>query len=230
MLAALDLVAYPVALLTVTPPGDAALSPSEENYRRWNRSAAIQWKRLDRRVKGRLRRQGLTLRPLARVAQRQRRGLDHLHLVIALETADDWQALRAYVGHLKALAPEYGFGFVDDPTRRRRPKPGAPARDMVFESAAIAGRYLCRYLAESDQLAAMLHAGDHSFRPLWIASELTQASGVNCRRLRRVRHAWFVCRALDAGSRPTLPVWWGDALERRRVIRLVRSPTLAAYY
>jgi hypothetical protein len=98
----------------------------------------------------------------------------------------------------------------------------------VFESAAIAGRYLCRYLTESNQLASMIEAGDHGFRALWVAPDLTQASGVNVRRLRRVRHAYFVVKALEQGSRPTLPVWWGDLRERVAVKALLRPAALAA--
>lgn len=235
LLSALDTVDHPVALITITPPGHEALPPSEDGFRLWNRRAAWNWAKLDRRAKGRLRRHGLRLRPLARVAQRQRRGLDHLHLVVALEHAGDRMALAAYVAHLKELGPERGFGWVDDPLIARHPKGrdgrpnrALPKRTRVFESASIAGRYLCRYLTESDQLASMIAAGDHSFRPLWVSPVLTQRSGVTVRRLRRVRHAYFVVRALDQGSRPTLPVWWGDLRERTAIRLLLRPRALAA--
>jgi hypothetical protein len=228
LLSALDTVDHSVALITITPPGDVALPPSEDGYRRWNRAAARRWAKLDRRAKGRLRRHGLRLRPLARVAQRQRRGLDHVHLVVALEHAGDRMALAAYVAHLKELGPEYGFGFIDDPMRRRWNRAKTAKRDMVFESASIAGRYLCRYLAESEQLASMISAGDHSFRPLWVSPLLTQASGVTVRRLRRVRHAYFVVKAREQGSWPTHPVWWGDLRERRAILSLLRPRVLAA--
>lgn len=235
LLAALEVVEFPAALITVTPPGHAALAPDDVAFRFWNRGAARGWGRLDRRVKGRLRRQGLRVRPMARVAQRQGRGLDHLHLVVACEHDSDRAAIRAYVAHLKELAPEHGFGFVDDPFLARHPKGrdgrpnrALPKRTRVFESAAVAGRYLCRYLTESDQLAAMVSAGDHSFRALWVSPELTRVSGVTCRRLRRVRHAYFVRQALDQGSRPTLPVWWADLRERGWILHLLRPAALAA--
>jgi hypothetical protein len=228
LLAALSLVDHPVALVTITPPGDDALPPDVDGYRDWNRRSAWLFGRMDRRAKGRLRRQGLKLRPVARVAQRQRRGLDHLHLVVLLEHDADRAALAAYVAHLKELAPLYRFGFVDDPLHVRRNRRSGELHDMVFQSAAIAGRYLCRYLTESDQLASMISAGDHSFRPLWVSPQLTQASGVNVRRLRRVRHAYFVVKALEQGSRPTLPVWWGDLRERVAVKALLRPAALAA--
>jgi hypothetical protein len=108
-----------------------------------------------------------------------------------------------------------------------KPNRSLPKRDQVYESSVIAARYLCGYLTESSQLRSMLAAGDHSFRPLWVAPRLSQASGVNCRRLRRVRHAWHVTAALAQGSRPTLPVWWRDRKERLAVLALIRSPALA---
>jgi hypothetical protein len=142
---------------------------------------------------------------------------------VVIDQADelDRRALQRYVELLKARSHEYGFGFIDDPLKPRRAANGE-LRTMVYESAAVAARYLCGYLTESDQLAAMVAAGDHSFRPLWVSPVLTQASGVNCRRLRRVRHAWFVSTALAQGSRPSLPVWWADLMERASVLRLVR--------
>lgn len=219
LLAALAVVESPVALLTVTAPGgewDAG------ETRRWNLTAARRWGRLDRRVKGRLRREGLRVVPLARVAQRQRRWLDHLHVVLRCELGDR-AALARYVELLKVHGCEYGFGFVDDPLRRRRNRRTGALHDMVFDTAAVAGRYLCRYLGDSDQLAAMVEAGDHSFRALWVAPELTRASGVNCRRLRRVRHAWHVTTALRVGLLSRLPVWWADIGERLAVLRFLRG-------
>jgi hypothetical protein len=100
---------------------------------------------------------------------------------------------------------------------------------MVFESASIAGRYLSRYLTGSEQSVALLESSDHSFRPLWVSPRLTQASGVNCRRLRRVRHAFFVVAALDQGSRPRLPVWWREMPERMRVLGLLRRTSPFAF-
>ena len=217
---------HPVALLTITPPGNADLEL--DDYDEWNRTAAARWSKLDRRVKGILRRRGLKVEVLERIAQRQRRGLDHLHLVMALRMAADRHALGQYVALLKLHGAEYGFGFVDDPFKRRRSPKTGKVQDMVFEDARIAARYLVgRYLIESPQLAALLD-GRHSFRALWVAPRLTQRSGVTCRRLRRVRHAYFVTAALDQGSRPTMPIWWSDLAEKRRVLTLLRPRALAA--
>jgi len=160
---------------------------------------------------------------LARVAQRQKRGLDHLHLVFRCGSLDDRRAIAIYVAHLKELHAEYVFGFIDDPFKKRGPK----GRNMVFENSAIAGRYLTRYLTESPQLVQLLDAPDASFRPLWVSPKLTMVSKVTCTRLRRVRHAWHVVGALEQGSRPRLPAWWGDMSERL-IIRRLLSPVVAA--
>jgi len=171
---------------------------------------------------------------LARVAQRQARGLDHLHLVFRLATPGDRAAVKTYVAHLKELHLEYVFGFVDDPfiaTHPRgkdgRPNRALPKRNRVYESPAVAGRYLTKYLTESTQLVQLLDAPDASFRPLWVSPSLTQVSKVTCTRLRRVRHAWHVFGSLEQGSRPRLPVWWGDISERL-IIRALLSPVVAA--
>lgn len=224
LLAGLGVVNHPVALVTITPPGDAALPPDAASYRLWNRTAARKWKQLDCRVKGRMRRAGLPVPVLlARVAQRQKRGLDHLHLVFRVGSLDERRSLEVYVSHLKELHAEYVFGFVDDPFKKR----GPAGRTMVFEDASIAGRYLTRYLTESPQLVNLLDARDASFRPLWVSPSLTMVSKVTCTRLRRCRHAWHVVASLEQGSRPRLPAWWGDIGERL-IIRSLLSPQLAS--
>jgi hypothetical protein len=224
LLSALDLQATPVALVTITPPGDDALPPDAAAYSLWNRTAARKWKRLDARCKGRMRRAGQpTPVLLARVAQRQKRGLDHLHMVFRCDGLTDRRAIAIYVGHLKELHREYVFGFVDDPFKKR----GDTGRTMVFEDAAIAGRYLTRYLTESPQLVSLLDARDASFRPLWVTPKLTMLSKVTMTRLRRVRHGYHVFGSLEQGSRPRLPVWWSD-LSERIIIRSLLSPRVAA--
>lgn len=227
LISALEALARPVALITITAPGDEW---GWDDHRRasWNRSFSRRWKRLDSRAKGRCRRGGHRLRLVARVAQRQRRGLDHLHLVVVCETPADRAAIAAYVHELKQLGSEYAFGFVDDPFHLRRHKTTGKPYNMVYDESARAAYYLTRYLSESSQIVQLINAPDASLRPLWVAHELTQASGVNCRRLRRVRHAYWVVRAIKQGSRPTVPVWWSDLMERHRVISLLGPRALAA--
>jgi hypothetical protein len=144
-------------------------------------------------------------------------------MVFRCETLEDRRAIKTYVGHLKERHHEYVFGFVDDPFQKR----GESGRTMVFEDASIAGRYLTHYLTDSPQLVSLLDARDSSFRPLWVTPKLTMLSKVTMTRLRRVRHAWHVFGSLEQGSRPRLPVWWGDHSERF-IIRGLLSPKIAA--
>lgn len=225
LLAATATLENPVALVTVTGPGWDELENSPDAIREWNRTAAARWARLDRAAKSRLRKHGVRVTPLFRIAQRQTRGVDHVHLGLD----DDQAAVERYVSVLSELAPRYGFGFIDNPYRERhprgpdgRPNRSKPKRDMVFREPAIVGRYLVRYLSESNQLQAMLDAGDYSFRPMWISPTLTDRSKVTCRRLRRLRHAWFVVQARAQGSIPSYPAWWHDFTERAAVLALLR--------
>lgn len=228
LLAASECVGEPVALVTVTAPGSSVLD-SPGALRRWNRTASRRWRELhDRAARRACRETGRRPRVLFAVSQRQSRGADHRHVALA---AGAWRrrANEVYVQALRELGPQYGFGYVDDPYRPRhprgrdgRPNRALPRRTMVFAAAAVAGRYLTRYLV-GGQLERMVRAGDHSWRPLWVAPELTRRSGVTVRRLRRVRHAWRVVQALSQGSRPRMPVWWGSIQERYLVLRLVRT-------
>lgn len=222
LIAALEIHDGPIALFTITAPGDPAPS--------WNRTAAFRWGHLHRRASDRAHRAtGVRPRLLLRIAQRQQRQADHLHA--ALDARPQYTAANhVYISALKELRYRYDFGFVDDPYKKRhprgrdgRPNRSLPKRDMVYENPAVAGYYLTRYLTESSQLPALLTSRDHSFRALWVAPALTRRSGVIVRRLRRVRHAWHVREALRQGSRPRLPSWWSDIGERAAVLRLVSA-------
>jgi hypothetical protein len=227
LLAAADSFAGPVALVTLTAPGSSVVHSADE-ARRWNRSLGRRARALhDAASRRALRETGCRPMLLWRIAQRQRRGLDHLHVGLA---AWPWcrRANEAYVRALRELGPRHGFGWVDDPYRLRhprgrdgRPNRSLPRRRMVLESA-VAGRYLVRYLTESSQFTRLVTGADRSVRPLWVSAALMRASGVTMRRLRRVRHAFRVLEALRVGSRPRMPVWWVDVGERWAVLQLVR--------
>lgn len=50
---------------------------------------------------------------LARVWEKQKRGLAHVHGVIAVGTPPERAWAKAYVEALRDMSPRYGFGFVD---------------------------------------------------------------------------------------------------------------------
>src|SRR5689334_17624194 len=138
-----------VALVTVTQPGTFE-----------NRTAAARWRAFNGRVRVVMRRDhGLQPpRMVARVGQRQGRGSDHLHVVYLTRTPDERERMRVWIDAYRVHAPQYDFGFVDDPFKLRRGRHGE-LRDMVFENAEVAGAYLGRYLS-GGQLERFLQADD----------------------------------------------------------------------
>lgn len=215
-----------VALVTITAPGAEVLPWSQDFPGRvvpecaveWNRTAAQRWSALNRACRERLRRAGHKSPLLSYVWQLQRRGLLHLHLVLAFGHGEDEQAARAYVAALKELARNYGFGFVDF-----RDRDGKAGRSSVMPREIAAG-YLSRYSAKGGQLAeaAALEPGARPRRLLYVARSLTARSLVTMRRLRRVRYLWWIRRGQSsvlarAGS---LPRWFGDSDELAAVIAL----------
>jgi len=209
----------PVVLVTVTQPGEFD-----------NLTAAKRWRALNGRLRVELdRRYGLhPPRIVARVAQRQRRGADHLHCVYLARTPDQRERVRAWVEAYREFASVYGLGFVDDPFRLRRGRDGQ-MRDMVFEQPEIAGAYLGRYLA-GGQLERFLSASDTSWRVFWVSPELLKASGWSLERCRWVRQGWHVAAGTWRGSAgpfgglvTRLPSWWFRPDDRDWVMSVIGS-------
>ena len=85
----------PVVLVTVTQPGQFE-----------NRTAAVRWRALNGRLRVHMDRE-YGLRPpwiITRVAQRQRRGADHLHCVYLARTRDERERMRAWVMVYRGVA------------------------------------------------------------------------------------------------------------------------------
>ena len=80
----------------------------------FNRKAGEWWSQLHRVAKVRAdRATGHKGKLLVRVWEKQKRGLAHLHGVVAVGTPAELAWAKAYVNALRELAPRYGFGFVD---------------------------------------------------------------------------------------------------------------------
>jgi hypothetical protein len=108
-----------VALGTVTAPG-GTFGTTEASA--WNLAAGKQWRLLRDRIKREMWRK-YGLRPpvvLVRVAQRQGRGLDHLHIVWWCLNAEHEERIQRWVELYRVHNESYGFGFVDDPFRVRK--------------------------------------------------------------------------------------------------------------
>jgi len=132
---------------------------------------------------------------LVRVAQRQARGLDHLHVIWGMGSFDARERIGRYAELYREHCDEYGFGFIDDPLKERHPKlpdgrpdTSKPMCDMVYESPARAGSYIGRYLS-GGQLARYLDAPDRSLRAMWVHPGLIEMSGWNLERCEWVRQA-----------------------------------------
>lgn len=217
-----------VALVTVTAPGGIEVCPccgetvrvrlrSPEEVAAWNRTFGERWRRINSRIRSDMHREGTRPpRVVAWVAQRQGRGADHLHPVYLARTPDELQRLAGWVGHYRRLHVKYGLGFVDDPV-----KPRNGGRDMLFESAQIAGAYLGKYLT-GGQLERFLAGDDRSLRGWWISPVLLAASGWSMARCSWVRQAHRL--RMGTWDRRTwygtawLPSWWLDGQQRAWVL------------
>jgi hypothetical protein len=218
-----------VALTAVTAPSHRGMSAAE--IEAWNLSASERWRRLNARLRVEMWRRW-QLRPpqaLVRVAQRQARGLDHLHVIWGMASFDARERISRYIELYREHCEEYGFGYIDDPLRERHPKlpsgrpdRSKPTRDMVFGSPARAGSYVGHYVS-GGQLARYLDATDRSWRPMWVHPGLSEMSGWTLERCEWVRQAWHVRNGtwgLQLRSRQArlmallstrLPSWWHRA-------------------
>jgi hypothetical protein len=111
----------------------------------FNRRAGKWWSELHRAAKVRAdRATGFKGKLAARVWEKQKRGLAHLHGVISVESPADVQWAEAYITALRAMAPSYGFGFVDGwhkLGRRFWPGVQAAAYCRATSPAAAAARW-----------------------------------------------------------------------------------------
>jgi hypothetical protein len=142
-------------------------SPGEKCSGRWgcrvdpelaeafNRRAGKWWSQLHRAAKTRADREtGRKGKLLARVWEKQARGLAHLHGVLAVETPADVAWTKAYLTALRELAPRYGFGFVDGWEKvGRRFWPGDQA-------GAYLSSYFVRGRGRKAQITETVLAGD----------------------------------------------------------------------
>lgn len=227
-----------VRLITVTPPGADVLpwdptlcterGPHDHSgpagckvernaAEEWNLSVPRRWTGLHKKAQQRIVREfGRRAQVLARVFQLQARGLLHVHVVMDDETLSDRIVVERYVVHLKELAPEWGFGFVD-------------AKDSRMDRGRAA-RYLSGYFAgdETSQLAQAVTRPDAPRRPVYICPTLTQFTRCTMRRLRRVRHLYMIRRDRTLFAKAgQLPRWFHDAAEHAAVSALLvrRWPT-----
>lgn len=151
----------------------------------FNRKAGEWWTQLHRAAKLRADRQtGHKGKLLVRVWEKQKRGLAHVHGVVAVGTPVERAWAKAYVEALADLAPRYGFGYVD-----RWHKVG-----RRFWPGTQAGAYLSSYFARNGggkpAITENVLAGDLPRLVVFVGSHLTQRTGCTMRALRETRRQW----------------------------------------
>ena len=121
--------------------------------------------------------------------------------------------IRRWVELYREHNEAYGFGFIDDPFRRRKSRRTGRMQDMVFGRAEVAGIYLGNYLG-GGQLERFVAAEDASWRAYWVSPVLQQRSGWSMERCRWIRQAFHIARGtwstLTWYGTPRYPCWCDD--------------------
>jgi len=202
-----------ISMTTLTAPGFVVIPEGDEAAAQaWNDHHWKLWTKLNRVAKLRADRQtGQKGGVLAHARELQKRGVWHLHIALAMQTAVERAWAVAYVNALHELGPRYMFGYVDR----------KPLRDP--REAGSAAHYMAKYLTKShpEELAPKLKRA--AGRPLiYIAQSLTRQTGVTARALRLIRRAYREANSLE-------PVLWpmSDS-DRKALARCVFARELTA--
>lgn len=185
-----------------------------ELARAFNLNAGKWWSQLHRAAKVRAdRATGHKGKLLARVWEKQKRGLAHVHGVIAVGTPVERAWAKAYVTALREMAPRYGFGFVD----------GWHKIGRKFWPGEQAGAYLSSYFVAGRggkaPLTENVVAPDLPRVLVYVGRDLTSLTGCTMRSLRERRTVWAMSRWLGSVSKPApraesaTPVRTGELLE-----------------
>src|SRR4051794_19395570 len=178
----------------------------------FNRRAGGWWSELHRAAKTRAdRATGHKGKIAARVWEKQKRGLAHLHGVLSVSTPAELAWARVYVTALREMAPRYGFGFVD----------GWEKIGRKFWPGDQAGAYLSSYFVRGRGKKASITenvlAGDLPRLVVFVGRDLTRLTGCTMRSLRHARRLW-ASRNLDIDPpKVSLDEWLAAAamLDRR---------------
>jgi hypothetical protein len=181
----------------------------------FNAHAGKWWSELHRAAKVRAdRATRLKGKLAARVWEKQKRGLAHLHGVISVESSEHVRWAEAYITALRELAPRYGFGFVDGWHKvGRKFWPGIQAA-AYLSSYFVGGR--SRKMAITENVLA----GDLPRLVVFIGRDLTRTSGCTMRSLRDARRLWASRNVCADPPDVTLREWLAAAamLEPQRLI------------
>jgi hypothetical protein len=156
-----------------------------ELARAFNQHAGKWWSELHRAAKVRAdRATGFKGKIAARVWEKQKRGLAHLHGVVSVESATHVRWAEAYITAVREMAPRYGFGFVDGWDKvGRRFWPGVQA-------AAYLSSYFAGGRGRKMAITENVLAGDLPRLVVFVGRDLTAATGCTMRNLRNGRRLW----------------------------------------
>ena len=116
--------------------------------------------------------------------EKQKRGLAHVHGVIAVGTPAERAWAKAYVTALRDMAPRYGFGFVDGWHKvGRKFWPGEQA-GAYLSSDFVAGR------GHEAPITENVAAGDLPRLVVFVGRDLTKRTGCTMKTLRIRRRLW----------------------------------------
>jgi hypothetical protein len=162
--------------------GNLGCRVEPQSAREWNDTCSERWRRLNDRA-ARLTAKQTGRRPhlLTRAFEMQKRGVLHVHAVIARGTWADKHAADVYGRHLARLAVSYGFGHVDEPTGRAR---------AARESAAYISSYLSSKRGGKRTLGETVLSDELPRSVIHVSTRLTMQTCVTMRslRLRRLIH------------------------------------------
>jgi hypothetical protein len=163
----------------------------------WNDDAARLWRDMHRAAYQACVRVGLRPWLLVRVWELQKRGLLHVHPVLAYSTLEEKRAADRYLQELDRLRGSYGFGYVERKQRVRQPRAAAAYLSSYF----VTGKRRKVALQESVQSGQMPHSIIH------VSHRLTLKSRVTMRALRLRRFAWVLEKDRSIRDRLGVEVW-----------------------
>lgn len=168
----------------------------------FNQNAGKWWSELHRAAKARAdRATSMKGKLAARVWEKQKRGLAHLHGVISVESSAHIRWAEAYITALREMAPRYGFGFVDGWHKvGRRFWPGVQA-------AAYLSSYFTGGHGRKMAITENVLAGDLPRLVVFVGRDLTGKTGCTMRTLRCSRRLWASRKWMCAPPQVTYSEW-----------------------
>lgn len=168
----------------------------------WNENAPAWWTELHRQARQAAKRSVSTAPELlVKIWEPQKRGVNHLHLVLGYTTPAERQAAGLYVQELDRLRERHGFGFVDSKAPVKEPSAAAAYLSSYF----VTGKGKKVSLRESVQSEILPRS------IFYVATWLSRRSGITMRSLRLRRYAYRLWEQMHAQAVTWVEpheIWW----------------------